>query len=199
MRDLKDLLSLLLGFIPWLLFMFIAGHTLAGLERAILVCLAASLVFGFKDLRSGFILQWGSLLFFLSCGIFVNILHNIWVARHMDLLANSFLAGIVWLTVVADKPFALQYARRDLPPEKWNDPDFIRGCRSITVVWGALMTFSVCVSIFKRVSPVVLPGPVYFDISLLTICSGLVYTTLFKRRKRLQRESERKLAGETAS
>jgi len=188
MRDLKDLLILLLGFIPWLLFLFLAGHSMTSLERALLISLAASLVFGFRDLRHGFILQWGSLLFFLSCFILVNILKNTWVARHMDILANSFLAGLVWLTVLVGKPFALQYARKDLPREKWNDPNFIRGCRSITVVWGALMTFSVCVSVFKRISPVSPPDWVYFDITLLTMLAGVTYTTIFKRQKRLQRE-----------
>lgn len=33
MRDLRDLGVLLLGFMPWLLFLLISGHTLASLER----------------------------------------------------------------------------------------------------------------------------------------------------------------------
>ncbi len=151
-RDLRELATLLLGFMPCLLFLFLSGHTLTSLERAIIVCLIASLTFGFIDLRRGFILQCGTLLFFFSCLFLVNVLKVIWVAKQMDILANSFLACLIWLTVVVGKPFALQYARRDLPKEQWNDVNLIRGCRFITVVWGALMTFAVCVSVFKRTS-----------------------------------------------
>lgn len=188
MRDLKNLLNLLLGFIPWLLFLFFSGHTLAGLERALLVSLAASLAFGFNDLRRGFILQWGSLVFFLACVVLVNMLKVVWVARNMDILANSYLAGLIWLTVLAGRPFALQYARRDLPMELRDDPEMIRGCRSITIVWGALLTFSVAVTVFKRIAPAALPARVYFDISLLTVFGGAAYTAIFKRRKRMERE-----------
>jgi len=45
------------------------------------------------------------------------------------------------------KPFALQYAQRGMPKERWNDAGFIRGCRFITIVWACLMTFAVLISI----------------------------------------------------
>ena len=80
---------------PWLLFLFVAGHTLAGLERAIWLCFFASLVFGFDELRRGFILQWGSLFFFGACLVLVNWQQNIWVATHMTLIANSALTAIM--------------------------------------------------------------------------------------------------------
>ena len=64
MRELKDAGMLLLGFLPWLLFLFFSGHSLGSLERVSWLCLAASLTFGFSELRSGFILQWGTLVLF---------------------------------------------------------------------------------------------------------------------------------------
>jgi hypothetical protein len=46
-------------------------------------------------------------------------------------------------------------------------------------------------SVFRRSSLVSLPGWVYFDASLCIILTGLTFTTLFKRRKRLQNEKEK--------
>lgn len=190
MRELKEMGTLLLGFVPWLLFLFFAGHSLQSLEWATLLCLAASLTFGFGELRNGFILQWGTLLFFTGCVLSVNVLHNFWIATHMDLLANISLAGIIWLTLAAGRPFALQYARKNLPKERWNDPNVIGTCRFITLVWGILMLLATGVSIYRRSPVPQAPDHVYFGISLCLISAGVIFTTAYKRHKRLEREKQ---------
>jgi hypothetical protein len=188
MKDLKELGGLLFGFIPWLLFLFISGHSLISLERALIVCLIVAVIFGFGDLRRGYILSWGTVLFFGACVVLVNIFKVVWVASYMDLLSNLMLAGIMWISIMVGMPFALQYARKDLPKEQWNDPKFIQGCRWITLVWAYLMSLSVLVSIIRRSPALHFPGWVYFDTTILIIVTGLTITTLFKRQKRLQRE-----------
>jgi len=190
MQDLKELGRLLLGFVPWLLFLFLGGHSLESLEMAAVIGLVASLTFGFSELRGGFILQWGTLVFFSSCVLFVNGLHVGWVAMHMDILANVALASIIWLTLIAGRPFALQYARRSLPPELWNDPAIIRSCRLITLVWALLMTVAVGVSVYRRTGAPQAGDGVYFVISLCLIAGGVVFTTAFKRHKRIERERQ---------
>jgi len=189
MRELKDLAGLLLGFIPWLLFLFLSGHSLQGLERAALLSLVASLTFGFSELRNGFILQWGTLIFFACCVLLINGLHLTWVATHMDLLANLSLACIIWLTLLSGRPFALQYARKGLPPERWNDPALLAGCRFITLVWAILMSLAVGLSVYRRSPAPQASESVYFAISLGLIMGGVVFTTIFKRHKRLQRQN----------
>ncbi len=188
MRELKDLGLLLVGFMPWLLFLFVSGHSLTSLERAIVICLVASVTFGFGELRRGYILQWGSLLFFTACFLLVNILSIVWVAEQMDLLANLTLASIVWLTILVGRPFALQYARRDLPKEQWNDKKFVEGCRFISIVWAVLMTLSVGISVLRRLPMAKAPSWVYFTGSICLILAGVTFTTVFKRQKRLERE-----------
>jgi hypothetical protein len=188
MRDLKDLGVLLLGFIPWLLFLFLSGHTLVSLEHAILISLAAAIIFGIGDLKRGYILSWGTLIFFSLSAILVNLLKVIWVAEYMDLLANTTLTAVMWLTIAIGKPFALQYAQRDLPKEAFNDPKVVKGCLYITLVWAYLMTFSALVTISRRCLPLHLPNWVYFDTTLCVLTIGLIFTTLFKRQKRLQRD-----------
>lgn len=186
--DLKELGLLMLGFLPWMLFLFFSGHTMLSLKIAVVISLVASVTLGFGDLKRGFILQWGTCIFFLVCLIMVVFLNNKWIAMEMDLVSNLALSAIMWFTVLIGKPFALQYARRGLPKERWNDEKFIRGCRFITVVWACLMTFAVLISILKRTTWLPFPKWVYFDITVLNIVVGLTFTTIFKRKKRLQRE-----------
>ena len=185
---MKQIFSIMLGFLPWMLFLFLSGHTMSSLEIAIVISLVASVTLGFGDLKRGFILSWGTTIFFLICLILVDFLNNIWMAKEMDLVSNLALSSIMWFTVIIGQPFALQYAKRGMPKEKWNDVNFIRGCRYITVVWACLMTFAVLVSILKRTTWLPFPDWVYFDLTLLNIVVGLTFTTIFKRKKRLQRE-----------
>jgi hypothetical protein len=185
--DLKELGLLMLGFLPWMLFLFLSGHTLLSLKIAVIVSLVTTVTVGFGDLKRGFILQWGTFVFFVVCLITINLFNDIWMAMEMDFISNLALAAIMWFTVLIGKPFALQYAKRGTPEERWKDPKFIRGCMLITLVWAGLMTFAVLLSVIKRTAWLPLPNWVYFDLSLLNIAAGLAFTTVFKRRKRLQR------------
>ncbi len=61
---MKQLFSILLGFLPWIVFGVVAGPSLWRLNAAILAALALVPVLGYKQLAKGFILTWGSLVFF---------------------------------------------------------------------------------------------------------------------------------------
>ena len=186
MKELKELIKFLLGFMPWLLFLFLSGHTLASLERSIIISLLANPVFGFKELRKGFILQWGTLLFFIVCAITINLMHFMFFAEYMGIISNGFLAGIIWVTLFIGKPFTLQYATAELPKERWNDPGLINSCRFIALVWAIILTFSTLIACIRILKPDLFPGWVYFDISIVTILGGSIFTTLYKTYKRNQ-------------
>ena len=171
---------------PWILFLFLSGHTLHTLERSIIICFLASLILGFRELRKGFILQWGTLFFFTSCAIFVNFMKVIFVAKNMGIISNGFLASTIWVTIFIRKPFTLQYARADLPKERWNDPALIRNCRFIAIIWGLLLALSTLIACFKVLNQNLYPDWVYFDISIGIISGGIIFTQLYKKRKRAQ-------------
>ena len=112
-----------------------------------------------------------------------------WLAIHMAVIANGFLAGIVWLTIVIGKPFTLQYARAELPRERWNDDNLVRSCRTISVFWGILLLVPTFLNAFRLYYPSLLPEYFYFDVTLLCIAVGTAYTTYFKHIKRKEREA----------
>jgi carotenoid cleavage dioxygenase len=184
MKEIKETLLLLLGFMPWILFLFLAGHSLASLEKAIIICFLASILLGFNELRNGFMLQWGTFLFFTFCFVSLNHLKITWVATHMSMLANGTLASIMWISVLLGRPFALQYARKNLPKERWNDQNLFRSCQFITMIWGALMLLAVAISLFKTTHPAFYPQWVYFDASISIIVSGITFTIIYKHYKR---------------
>ena len=188
-EEIRETTKFIFGFMPWIVFLFISGHSFSSLERSILISLAVCLVFGFRDIRRGFLLQWGTLLFFVASTILVNFLKIVWIAVHMGILANAYLAFIMWATIFIGKPFTLQYARLGLPKELWDDENVIRGCRFIATVWGFLMLTGTGVSLFKNTYQGLLPEWVYFDISVGLIVFGIAFTSVYKQVKKKQREA----------
>ena len=186
MRDLKELLLFMLSFIPWLLFMVLPADSLGALKFSIAVCFAASLVIGFGDLKKGMILAWGTLLFFIACIVLVNVLNIVWVAENMAALANGVFAAIVWISILIGCPFALQYARQEVPREQWNDPQLLRGGLHISLFWGVMMTTSAVIAVVEKMLGTA--SSFNFTLSLMMIGVGAGYTTLFKRKKRIERE-----------
>jgi hypothetical protein len=57
-------LTLVISFLPWILFGILAGHSLIGLEEALVVSLILTLLVGYKDLAHRIISQWITLIFF---------------------------------------------------------------------------------------------------------------------------------------
>jgi len=187
MEELIEIVKFLFGFIPWILFLFLSGNTLVSLERSIIIALLASVIFGFRDLRKGFILQWGTLLFFMACVITINLLKLVFVAEHMAIISNGFFTSLIWVTIFIGKPFTLQYAKVELPKEQWDEPGLIRSCRFIALIWALLLTLSTLISFFRILKPDLYPGWVYFNITLGIMLGGGIFTTLYKKYKRSQR------------
>ena len=146
---MKQIFSILLGFLPWIVFGAISGPSLFRLNAAIIAALALVLVMGYKQLAKGFVLTWGSLLFFSVILVMVVLLRNLWVIGNLDILANGTLAAIAWLSIFMGKPFVLQYALETVPPERQASPDFYRICRTLTVIWGVVFLIATGMSVAK--------------------------------------------------
>jgi len=190
MKDLKELVGFVLGFMPWILFLIFAGGTFVSLERAIVVGFLASLVFGFRELRKGFLLQWGTLISFIVCLVTVDGLKWVAVAKSMGIISNGFLALVIWWTILTGKPFTLQYARAELPKERWDDPTLLQSCRFLAVVWACLLTFLALAAGFKSWKPGVFPDGIYFAVTIAAIVGGIVFTSWYKKYKRSRASSK---------
>lgn len=181
MRELKESLKLMFGFLPWILFMFIAGDSFASLKRAILICLILTLLTGFKGLRQGLWLAWGNLAFFAIATVLVNGLSLVWMARNMGWMANGFLAAFMWITLAAGSPFTLQYARLGLPRERWEDPQVLNTCQRIAMIWALLMLVTTASAGFARIHPHLHSKTFYMGLSLSCMLTGVALTAFLKR------------------
>jgi hypothetical protein len=188
-QELLEFVKFIYGFLPWILFLFLPTDGWEPLQRAVAVCFVASLVFGWDTLRKGFILQWFTVGFFLFSAIALYGFSWVWLAEHMGIIANGFLDGVIWLTVLTGNPFTLQYAREELPRERWYEEGVIRTCQSIAIFWGALLLVPTTFSVFRLLYPTALPAHFYFYLSLLCMAIGAAYTTIYKRKKREERQA----------
>ncbi|MEW5735541.1 MAG: hypothetical protein AB1921_11835 [Thermodesulfobacteriota bacterium] len=184
---MAELLGFLWGFSPWILFGIMAEPPLQRLELAVMICLALSLASGAGKLRKGFVLTWGTVVFFVAVFIAVNLLKNVWAMKHLGVLANGSLALIAWGGLILGKPFVLQYAKEATPREFWDRPELLRAGTHLTVMWGLLFLLSTGFALYKQghrdlapwVSHLMGLGPVAF---------GVTYTQIYKGRARRQRE-----------
>ena len=186
--------KLILGVLPWFLFLFLPTGSWNRLVGAVVICLAASVLFSWKMLRKGFVLQWATVAFFLFCALSLYGFRWVWLADHMSIIANGFLDGVIWFTVLTGKPFTLQYARAELPQEQWNDEGLIHSCRVIAIFWGMLLLVPIAFEAFRLFSPHAFPDRFSLDVSLSCIAIGTGYTTFYKHLKRRQRETTEKLS-----
>lgn len=117
---------LLTAFIPWIFFsIFYKNHGPASIWVSLFSALLIIILNG-KELRKGFVLPLGSILFFVLLAI--NNAFSLWpLARtHTFQVVNSALAAIVLISMAIGRPFTLQYAQEETPPEKWTHPLFIK-------------------------------------------------------------------------
>ncbi len=133
-------MKIVLGFIPWIAYFALIG--IADIQTAIIVALGTGCVLGFRELRKGFVLPWGTVIFFLLLlGIRIFNPTN-WLLIHADLPANSALAVIALASLAINKPFTLQYAREQVDKGLWDVPGFLHSNQILTAVWS--LGFCIC-------------------------------------------------------
>ena len=73
----------------------------------------------------------------LAFGVFVIMaltLPDDFLERWLQPLGNASLLAIVFVSIIIDKPFTLQYARKSTPPDQWDEPGFVYVCQLLA--WG---------------------------------------------------------------
>lgn len=139
--------KILIGFVPWILYFVLTGATQSRIDWAIIISFVALFVLSFHELKKGFILTCGTLLFFTVMLVMVVILQNHWMMQNKWILSNATLAAISWFSLIIKKPFTLQYAREQVDERFWQSPLFIRINNIITLVWAVVFTICVLINI----------------------------------------------------
>ena len=182
-----DTLKLLLAFSPWIAFWIISGgHSMVRLQVGICVAAVLVIVMGITKLHRGLIL-WAGVVFFAFALVTVVLLKNMWVIRHLGILASGTLFIGTLLSILIGQPFTEDYAREHVSPELWDSPGFIRGSYTVTSAWGFIFLINTLVNVAK---------PHFTELSewfrgleLSILVSGVVFTNLYSQAARKKRES----------
>jgi len=168
----------IISFLPWIVFAIIPCNNMVELSYAVVVCLFLELVGDYKQLRKGFILSWGTLIFFAFNVIFVTWLKYVWIATHMGVFASAALAAIAWFSLLIGKPFTIQYAKEKTPKDRWNSPVFIRINKIMTIFWGCLFIFNTEVNVLKFYYSGI-PNWVYSVVLIFSMAVGMMFVIRF--------------------
>lgn len=129
----------LVGLSPWILYSLIEGpgrlELSAGLAAA-LACVIVSLAW----IRGGrpHMLEYTDVAYFAVLAVVVALsgpdLHR-WLELWGGEVANVALLVFALGSILARHPFTLSYAKDDVPPEEWADPEFLRVNYLLSWVW----------------------------------------------------------------
>lgn len=164
---------LLAAFIPWIFFSAFYGTTARSMLIASLGACALTLLLNFKELKKGFILPWGSLIFFCFLAINDSFISWKWVESHAFLLVNSALAAIVCFSLIIGKPFTLQYAREQVEPKHWQSPTFLKINWILTSIWAVLMIIMAIPSYFLTQKQILNSWFWNYGLTILCIVVGI--------------------------
>jgi len=147
------MLDLLKGFLPWIVYFVLASHSQEKLAIATIAACFVFMIFEVNYLYKGFILSWGTFLFFLFMLIFNVILRIQWIAEHAWVISNGSLAVLAWFSLMIGSPFTAQYAREQVDKQYWNSIVFIRINQYLTAIWGSIFLFCALLDLLKIYLP----------------------------------------------
>ncbi len=169
--------TLILGFAPWIIYLFMPTSTLNEFKIAIILSLIACVVCQFRELKKGFVLSWGSLLFFLLMTVGVVVLTNSWIIKNAGIISNSALIIITFISIIIGKPFTIQYAKETVPSERWKHPLFIRINYLLSIFW--LVVFMIGLLLYLIRDYFQISHWIYAFISYIPLIIGIFFTAWF--------------------
>lgn len=170
--------SVVKSFFPWILFFILTGHTQKQLDIAIIVAMVTTVLFEYRELKNGFVLSWGTFIFFVFMIIYVVYLENQWVRQYSWVFSNGALATIAWGSIIIHKPFTIQYAKEQVSKDKWKHPLFLKINYLLTSIWGLIFLISIILHLLQLHYPM-FSGISYEIVSYILTIFGIWFTTWF--------------------
>jgi hypothetical protein len=177
---------MLFAFAPFIAFAILNHFAAPSAALAIaavvsLVLIARELVLG----RSAKILEVGSCVLFGGLAAVAFLSSANWPVVGVKLAVDIGLLLIVLFSLVAGRPFTIQYARETVPRERWASPQFYRTNQIITLVWLAAF----CAIVVADLVLLYLPDVPHRASVLLTIGAlygAFKFTTAYPNRVKAQ-------------
>lgn len=124
----------LIGFMPWILFAYLASKDYM---LAVEVALVGSIIISLPEIfaRRIKVFTIGTFIFFAAL-IFIASQPGLVKLEHWTSPASYGMLFLISLvSILIKKPFTLQYAMEQVPEEYWNSPLFIKINYHLTIAW----------------------------------------------------------------
>jgi len=130
-----------IGFVPWIVLGVVEGRGRLTWAIGLALVLAAVVVAGDllrgRQLKSLALFDVVAFSIFLAATVSAGPALLAWFEVWFGELTNIALTLLVVGSMLARRPFTLEYAKEQAPPEWWDAPPFLRVNYVITGVWGA--------------------------------------------------------------
>jgi intracellular septation protein A len=180
-------MNILLSFGPFVLFAVLMrfGDVLFALIAA--AALSALLIV--RERRRGKsikILEAGTVVLFGGLAIFTAITHYDWTILEARLAVDVGLLVIVLGSLIARRPFTLQFAREEVPEEFWSSPQFVATNYKISGAWAAAFVILVLADVVMAFYPAI-PLWIGIVVTVLALAGAIWFTRWYPQqvRKRL--------------
>jgi hypothetical protein len=143
------MLRLVIAFLPWII-LGVLGNRWFRLALTLALAVAAMTTVRQMLGRSLKLLDTVTFVFFVVVAIGLIGFGWTFLAAHMTLLVNVTLMAVAWGSLLAGRPFTIQYAREQVAREFWDTPLFLRINQYITAVWGLDFFLCALVSLYRE-------------------------------------------------
>jgi len=169
------------GVFSFLLFVTTATVSLFAAAAACLVAIATDAVRG----RSIKILGAGSAVLFAGLGLYLLVWHPAWDDSAVRLAVDTGVVAISLGSMLARRPFTLQYAIEAVPAETAAMPGFLRANYTITGAWTAAMLLMLAANVAMLYVPG-LPFWTGLAIAFAARNSALYFTKWYPEYRRIK-------------
>jgi hypothetical protein len=175
-------MGILLGFLPFVAFALTSA--LLGATKALFLGAAtsAALIVRSRTRKQALkILEVGTFVLFLALASYSLLAGHALSIVGVRLCVDTGLFAIVLASLLARRPFTLQYAREQVPRELWESPTFVRTNYAISVGW--LVAFFVIVAAEAAlVFAPEIPEKIGIVVVVLALLGGVGFTAWYTKR-----------------
>ena len=133
------------GFIPWIAFAVLSGTV--GWEAGAITAVLLSLALLVRGRRAGQgldenVIELSAAVFFVAIAVLAAVAPHSSLRDGVGALSSAWLAVTAWGSLAISRPFTMGIARRSVPQQFWDTPQFRRANNVITAVWAASFTLT---------------------------------------------------------
>ncbi len=178
-------MNILLGLAPFIAFFVLARSigAAAGLWAAAAVAGALLLRARLRGQTEVKVLEAGATVLFVGLAIVASFVRPGWSVFEVRVFVDLGLVAITLGSILIGRPFTLQYAREQVPPERWTHPLFLAANRRISAVWTfAFVVETVCSALVAWAPGVPATLPLFAN--GLALLAAVIFTAEYPRRLR---------------